>query len=196
MADTPARFSRRLMLLLGVLYFAQGLPFGLLTKSLPAIVRDAGMPTAYIGLLALPAIPWALKFLWSPWVDRWGSGRANHRKRWIISAQVAAILLLVLIGLLPPDWLFVEGVWLLLASLFLLNLCFATHDIASDGLAVRLLPAPLRGLGNSLQAGGLQEWFHSWRCGDAAWRRGPRLDPDGVAAGAAVVAVPGAGVAL
>lgn len=159
MADAPARFSRRLMLLLGVLYFAQGLPFGLLTKSLPAIVRDAGMPTAYIGLLALPAIPWALKFLWSPWVDRWGSGRANHRKRWIISAQLAAILLLVLIGLLPPDWLFVEGVWLLLASLFLLNLCFATHDIASDGLAVRLLPAPLRGLGNSLQAGGYKSGF-------------------------------------
>lgn len=147
------------MLLLGVLYFAQGLPFGLLTKSLPAIVRDAGMPTAYIGLLALPAIPWALKFLWSPWVDRWGSGRANHRKRWIISAQVAAILLLVLIGLLPPAWLFVDGVWLLLASLFLLNLCFATHDIASDGLAVRLLPAPLRGLGNSLQAGGYKSGF-------------------------------------
>lgn len=159
MAEAVPRFSRRLMLLLGVLYFAQGLPFGLLTKSLPAIVRDAGMPTAYIGLLALPAIPWALKFLWSPWVDRWGSGRANHRKRWIISAQAAAILLLVLIGLLPPAWLFVDGVWLLLASLFLLNLCFATHDIASDGLAVRLLPAPLRGLGNSLQAGGYKSGF-------------------------------------
>jgi hypothetical protein len=43
---------------------------------------------------------------------------------------------------------------LLLGLLFLLNLCFATHDIASDGLAVRLLPVALRGIGNSLQTGG------------------------------------------
>ncbi len=146
--------SAGLMVLLGVLYFAQGLPFGLLSKSLPAVLRDAGLSNSWIGLLALPALPWALKFLWSPWVDRWGHGRAGHRKRWIIASQGGAILTLLGIGALPSAWLFGEGLWALFALLFLLNLCFATHDIASDGLAVRLLPPPLRGLGNSLQSGG------------------------------------------
>lgn len=144
----------RLMVLLGVLYFAQGLPFGLLTKSLPAIAREAGMPTRYIGFLALAALPWALKFLWSPWVDRIGRGQANHRKRWIILCQLAAIAVLSVIGALPDVWLFGDGLWLLLVLLFVLNLCFSTHDIASDGLAVRLLPPRLRGFGNSLQTGG------------------------------------------
>lgn len=144
----------RLMVLLGVLYFAQGLPASLLAKSLPAVLRDAGLSNTWIGLLALAGLPWALKFLWSPWVDRWGRGRPGHRKRWIIASQCGAIATLILIGALPSPWLFGPGLAVLIGLLVLLNLCFATHDIASDGLAVRLLPAPLRGLGNSLQTGG------------------------------------------
>lgn len=159
MSEHPARIERRLMVLLGALYFAQGLPFGLLTKSLPALAREAGMTTEAIGLLALPALPWALKFAWSPWVDRWGAGRADHRKRWVLACQLVAVLIVLAMGLLSPQWLFGEGIWCLLLVLFLLNLCFATHDIASDGLAVRLLPAPLRGIGNSLQAGGYKTGF-------------------------------------
>lgn len=154
MAQAEARFTGRLMIVLGVLYFAQGLPAGLLAKSLPAIAREAGLAREYIGLLALPALPWVLKFLWSPWVDRWGAGRTGHRTRWIVGCQVAAAFLLLGIGLLEPGWLFGSGLWALLGLLFLLNLFFATHDIASDGLAVRLLPAALRGPGNSLQSGG------------------------------------------
>ena len=145
--------NRSLMGLLAVLYFSQGMPFGLLSKSLPAVLREAGVSNSLIGLLALPALPWALKFLWSPWVDRWGRGRANHRKRWILFGQCGAVVTLLGIGLLSPQWLFGHGIWVLFALMFVLNLFFATHDIASDGLAVRLLPEALRGLGNSLQAG-------------------------------------------
>lgn len=148
------RFDRRLLVLLGVLYFAQGLPAGLLSKSLPAIARETGLPREYIGLLALAALPWALKFLWAPWVDRLGAGRPNHRKRWIIGTQCAAAGVLLVTGALDRHWLFNDGFPMLLGLLFLLNLCFATHDIASDGLAVRLLVPSLRGPGNSLQAMG------------------------------------------
>ena len=58
---TPALFVT-----LGMLYFAQGLPAGLLGKSMPALARDAGLSPEWIGLLALPALPWALKFLRAP----------------------------------------------------------------------------------------------------------------------------------
>lgn len=151
MAERP---GGRLLVLLGVLYFAQGLPAGLLAKSLPAIAREAGLSREYIGLLALAALPWALKFLWAPWVDRLGSGRVAHRKRWIIAAQFGAVAVLLTVGSMDRHWLFSDGFPVLLGLLFLLNLCFATHDIASDGLAVRLLAPSLRGPGNSLQTGG------------------------------------------
>lgn len=148
------RLGGRLLVLLGVLYFAQGLPAGLLARSLPALAREMGMAREHIGLLALAALPWAVKFLWAPWVDRLGAGRADHRKRWIVGAQLAAVAVLLVLGVPDRHWLFADGFPLLLALLFLLNLCFATHDIASDGLAVRLLAPALRGPGNSLQTGG------------------------------------------
>lgn len=146
--------ERKLLVLLGALYFAQGLPFGLITRALPALARDAGVPLEYIGLLALAAVPWALKFIWAPWVDRLGHGYANHRKRWVTSCQIAAVVVLALMAQLPMAQLDISLFLWLLVLLFLLNLLFATHDIASDGLAVRLLTPTLRGVGNSLQTGG------------------------------------------
>ena len=144
----------RLFALLGLLYISQGLPFGFLVKSLPAVVREQGMPMEYIGLLALPAAPWALKFLWAPWVDRLGQGVRGHRKRWLLAMQAAAAVILLVLAMLDPVRLFSEHFVFFLLLLTLLNTLFATHDIASDGLAVRLLPVSLRGLGNSVQSGG------------------------------------------
>lgn len=146
-------FSPRLFLLLAVFYFSQGLPFGLLAKGLPAIARDQGLSNEMIGWLALPAAPWVLKFIWAPWVDQLGRGRPNHRKRWIIAMQLLAVTLLMLISFLSPAQLFNQHFIPFLILLTLLNATFATHDIASDGLAVRMLPVNQRGLGNSVQTG-------------------------------------------
>lgn len=167
--------DRRLLVLLAALYFAQGLPFGLITRALPAIAREAGLPLQYIGLLALAALPWALKFIWAPWVDRLGRGHNSHRKRWIVGCQLLAVAILALMALLPMSPLTPAVFLLLLGLLFLLNLCFATHDIASDGLAVRLLPVGLRGIGNSLQTGGYKVGLLTggalllWLVGEIGW---------------------------
>ncbi|MDX1804531.1 MAG: MFS transporter [Alcanivorax sp.] len=150
----PVRPRGALMAVLGALYFAQGLPAGLLGKAMPALARDAGLSPQWIGLLALPAVPWALKFLWAPWVDRWGSGGRNHRKRWMLGCLAGVWLVLLIASLATPSWLFNTGFVVLLALLFVLNLFSATQDIATDGLATRLLTADLRGLGNSIQVGG------------------------------------------
>jgi MFS family permease len=167
--------ERRLLVLLGALYFAQGLPFGLITRALPAIAREAGLPLQYIGLLSLAALPWALKFIWAPWVDRLGRGADSHRKRWIVVCQLLAVMILALMARLPMSPLTHQGFLLLLGLLFLLNLCFATHDIASDGMAVRLLPSALRGIGNSLQSGGYKVGLLTggalllWLVGEVGW---------------------------
>ncbi len=145
----PALFAT-----LGALYFAQALPVSMLGKALPALARDAGLPTEWIGFLALPALPWAFKFIWAPWVDRWGAGRPNHRKRWIQCCLLAVMAVLFVVSLFPQKWLLGPGFVVLLGLLFLLNLFSATQDIATDGLATRMLPPSLRGLGNSIQVNG------------------------------------------
>ncbi|EKF74992.1 transmembrane transport protein [Alcanivorax hongdengensis A-11-3] len=143
-----------LLATLGALYFAQGLPAGLLGKALPALARDAGLAPQWIGLLALPALPWALKFVWAPWVDRWGSQSRGHRQRWMLVCLAGVALLLLLAGMADRSWLFGSGIGFLLLLLLVLNLFSATQDIATDGLATRLLTRDLRGLGNSIQVSG------------------------------------------
>lgn len=108
-------------------------------------MRQEGLSLTAIGSSALLAAPWALKFLWAPPIDR-----SPRRKPWILGTQLAAAMLMVVLAFLPADSF---GV-LLFSAVFLTNLVAATQDIATDGLAVDLLDADERGLGNGIQVAG------------------------------------------
>ncbi len=132
--------------LLSMLYFAQGLPSGLLGKALPPLLREQGVSLSVIGFTALLALPWTLKFLWAPFLDRFWT-----RRRWLLTLNLATCgLMLLVAGRDFGDWVS-QSFALLLTVLFLMNLVAATQDIATDGLAVSRLAPHLRGLGNSVQ---------------------------------------------
>lgn len=145
---------RSTLILLASLYCAQGLPSGLLAHSLPVLLRQHGVDLALIGLLKLLALPWLLKVLWAPWVDRLASPRLGHHRGWILPLQMVVIAIVTGLALINPERLFDSYFLLLIGLLLLINLAASTQDIATDGLAVRLLPERWRGLGNSLQVGG------------------------------------------
>lgn len=136
--------------LLSALYFSQGLPFGFFTQALPVFLRQQNLSLMTIGLTSLLSIPWALKFLWAPYVDKYGSGRADHRHRWILPLQYAAALTMFGVAWLDPS----AQLPLILAAVLLANLLAATQDIATDGLAVDTLEPHERGLGNGIQVAG------------------------------------------
>ena len=102
-----------------------------------------GLPA--IGLTSLLALPWALKFLWAPWVDR-----ARLRKRWIVPLQLAAAGVMAVVAALDPA----RALWAVLGCVLITNLLAATQDIATDGLAVDTLSFEERGLGNGVQVAG------------------------------------------
>jgi MFS family permease len=130
--------------LLASLYLAQGLPFGFFTQALPVLLRERGLSLAAIGASGLLFLPWALKFLWAPLVDHTGS-----RKTWIVSLQM-----LTLCGAIGLAFVDLESSLVpVFAALVLFNLLAATQDVATDGLAVRLLSPAERGLGNGIQVG-------------------------------------------
>lgn len=141
-------------LLLASLYCAQGLPAGLMAHALPAILRQQQVDLAWIGALKLLALPWLLKVLWAPWVDRYASARLGRHRGWILPCQMLVLLLLLLLACLPQSALLGAYFPLLVGLLLLINLACATQDIATDGLNVRLMPGRWRGLANSLQVGG------------------------------------------
>jgi len=132
------------------IYFSQGLPYGFFTKALPAIMRDMGASLPQIGIASFLALPWALKFLWAPLVDKYGSNRFGRKKTWILALQGIGVLLFLGLGLSPHF----EGYAYLMVGFLVANLVAATQDIASDGLAVLLLDPSERGLGNGIQVAG------------------------------------------
>lgn len=130
--------------LLAALYTAQGLPYGFFTLALPVLMREAGWSLTALGFLQFLAAPWVLKMLWAPVVDHHGTRRA-----WLLSMQLGSCALAL--GLAAMG--FHEGSIGLFVAVFAFNLLAATQDVATDGLAVRLLNAQQRGVANGIQVG-------------------------------------------
>lgn len=149
MAGRP-RISTWKIVLLGALYLSQGLPFGFFTQALPVMMRQEGASLRAIGLTSILALPWALKFVWAPLVDRYYWPPAGRRRSWILPLQAITALTLVLLALAEPK----SASDLLLGAFVVMNLLAATQDIATDGLAVDLLEAHERGWANGVQVAG------------------------------------------
>ncbi len=131
--------------LLAALYLAQGIPYGFFTQALPVLLREQGLSLKMISATSLLYLPWALKFLWAPLVDRYGT-----RRQWLLPLQMSAVIGAALLSFIDAA----SALWLLVLALFLFNLISATQDVATDGLAVNLLTARERGIGNGIQTGG------------------------------------------
>ena len=143
--------STAILVLLGTLYAAQGIPMGLAFIAFPAILRTLGYSPEAIGLLGMVALPWAVKFLWAPVVDRHGGRRLGHRRSWIIPAQALSAIAYFLVAATYDQAR--DGLWPIIASLLVINLIGATQDIATDGLAVETLHGRALVWANGLQIG-------------------------------------------
>jgi predicted MFS family arabinose efflux permease len=141
--------SRKLTLLT-TLYLSQGLPYGFFTQALPALMRQEGVSLEHIGLANLLALPWAIKFLYAPLVDHFGSERFGRRRSFILPLQGVAVVVLVVLASFDPRRSLVP----LLVGMFVSNALAASQDIATDALAVDLLAASERGWGNGIQVAG------------------------------------------
>ena len=130
------------------LYFAQGLPSGILAKAIPPLMRDYGVSLSLIGALKLLALPWFLKFLWAPVVDSIGS-----RRQWILAIQSLMLPSLLALALFDLDSLMDSDqmLWFFLGLLLWINTLSATQDIATDGLAASQLHENQLGFANTIQ---------------------------------------------
>ncbi len=121
-------------------------------QGLPAIFRAEGISTANIGLLSLIMLPWVLKFLWAPQVERYRKKNNtfnNHIKISTIGNTILAVSLLSLM-LFP-----LHKAWtILVGSLFFMALVSTVVDISGDGFAVDQLSQKNHSLGNIIQVGG------------------------------------------
>lgn len=131
------------------LYVAQSIPMSFFSTVVPVIMRQEAYSLASIGLLQLVKIPWIIKFLWAPLVDKTSRSLADY-KRWIFFSELFYALIILSTGFFSLQTDFSVIITLIIAA-FILS---ATQDIASDALAIRILRKDQRGFGNSMQAGG------------------------------------------
>ncbi len=119
--------KQKVLFWISVLYFAEGLPFGIAYDVWPVFFRVHGVSLREIGLMSLLSLPWTWKLLWAPLVDRWGS-----RQHWITAALF--VLGATTLAIIPQDAS--HPSILMWGLLLLFTTASATQDIAIDAYAV------------------------------------------------------------
>jgi MFS transporter, PAT family, beta-lactamase induction signal transducer AmpG len=149
MGQATSRFPRgSLLVVLGLLYWAQGVPYGLAAEYMPVVLRKAGYSQTAIAALFWLQLPWQLKVLWA----RLGDHPALRPKTPAILRALQATCALLLCLCAFADLAVTPVLWF--SATFCLALVAATQDIFVDALAVRSLAAEERGYGNIAQVAG------------------------------------------
>ena len=81
--------ASRKMLAILALGAASGFPNQITESALQAWMKDAGSSNTRIGLLTYVAIPYLLKFLWAPLLDRFPLPLLGRRRGWMLVFQLA-----------------------------------------------------------------------------------------------------------
>lgn len=126
------------LFVLFLLYFAQGMPFGLFQVAIPAWLAQNGASAAEIGaVLALVMLPWTLKLFYCFLVDRYAFLAMGRRRPWIIVSQAGIVAGLIIMATINPA---ASEASLVAAFAFAINVCSSMQDVAVDGLAIDVLP--------------------------------------------------------
>ncbi|MFM8544238.1 MAG: AmpG family muropeptide MFS transporter [Vulcanococcus sp.] len=125
---------------------ASGTPYMVGTKLLQGWLTATGVPLGLIGLLAYAELPYTLKMLWAPALDRWPIPWPDRRRGWLLMLQLVLVVVIGSMSLLRPGpepaRLTAIGVMALV-----LALVSATQDIVVDAYRTDLLPESERGAG-------------------------------------------------
>ena len=144
-----AIFTARMLTAL-VMGFAGGLPLFLTSTVLQAWMKESGVDLGTIGLFALVGLPYTLKFLWAPLMDRYIPSLLGRRRGWLLIWQ---LFLTAAIGLLafsdPSQLLMMTAVAALLLSFF-----SASQDIVIDAYRRESLSDDEQGMGAALYVSG------------------------------------------
>lgn len=111
-----------------MLGFASGFPLYLTSRTLQAWMTVAGVNLTAIGFFSLVSLPYSLKFLWSPLIDRFGLPFLGRRKGWLFVTQVALAATIAAMIFQRPS----QVLQLLAINAFIIAFLSATQDIVID----------------------------------------------------------------
>lgn len=130
-------FTQPKMAALIFLGFAGGLPFNLIGngKAFQAWMTASGVDLTRIGLFSMIGLPYSLKFLWSPLLDRYIPPILGRRRGWLLITQVLLLVAIAAMSLHDPT----TGLRALAFNAILIAVLSASQDIAGDAYRTDIL---------------------------------------------------------
>jgi PAT family beta-lactamase induction signal transducer AmpG len=134
--------SRRIatVMLLG---FSSGLPLALTGGTMQAWMAVAGVDLRTIGVFALVGLPYTLKFIWSPLMDRFVPPWLGRRRGWILIAQICLVAGIAAMAFGSPR----QDPFVMGALALLVAFASASQDIVVDAYRTDVLHEKERGAG-------------------------------------------------
>ncbi len=133
------------------LYIAQGIPEGITYFAIPAwLAMNDKSPMEIAAFLGVIGIPWSFKILIAPLMDRFTVLSMGRKRPWVIFGQLGLILSFLNIGLVPDPLNNLPG---LMVAGFFISFFGAFQDVATDGMAVDVIPVDEQARANGLMWG-------------------------------------------
>lgn len=95
-------FASKRVAVMAPLGISSGLPLVLTGSTLTAWMATEGVDVKTIGLFALVSLPYSIKFLWAPLLDRFRLPFLGRRRGWMILTQIALGFAIAAMGRLEP----------------------------------------------------------------------------------------------
>ncbi|GAC1302984.1 MAG: muropeptide MFS transporter AmpG [Steroidobacteraceae bacterium] len=125
-----------------LLSFASGLPLNLTGATLQAWLAFDKLDIKLIGLFSLAGLPYVLKFLWAPVLDRYLPPLLGRRRGWIVIYQLALAIGIGVMAFSSPS----REPYALFAIALIVAFLSASQDIVVDAYRVDVIPASERAL--------------------------------------------------
>lgn len=142
-------FSYRMLIML-LLGYSSGLPLLLTGSTLQAWMTNEGVDLTAIGMVSLIGLPYVLKFLWAPLLDRYKLPFFGRRRGWMILFQALVVVSIFGLSFTKPS----ENLQLVVIWSFLIALFSASQDVVLDAYRREIMPDEELGLASSLYVNG------------------------------------------
>lgn len=138
------------ILLLGI---ASGLPYALMDDAFRGWMTKAQLDLRTIGWFSLISLPYSLKFLWSPFLDRFVPPHLGRRRGWMVIGQLGLVVAIALLALqmaaiaAGPSPTPASVLQLVALIALVITFLSATQDIAIDAYRTDVLEEREMGAG-------------------------------------------------
>lgn len=126
--------SRRVLCLLG-LGFSSGLPLALTSSTLQAWMTTEKVDLRIIGIFSLVGLPYTIKVLWAPLMDRYSIPWLGRRRGWIIIAQMLLAASILALSVCSPTAM----PWMVACIAVSIAFLSASQDIVVDAYRADVL---------------------------------------------------------